>query len=152
MKIHEILEKTVPGMGFELVDVEISPGKIVCLFIDKPGGVTVDDCELVSNHLTKLFLVEEIDYNRLEVSSPGVERPLKKIEDFTRFLGQTVKVKLRELVDNQKVFQGQISMVDGNKITLLLDQGQLFEFNFSNLLKARLIYDFRADLKLHKNH
>ena len=69
MNLQTILEQTVPGLGFELVDVEITPAKIIRVFIDKDGGVSVDDCVSVSNHLSRVFLVEEVDYNRLEISS-----------------------------------------------------------------------------------
>ena len=86
VRIDELLEMTLPPMGFELVDLEMSPrGRLVRVFIDKPAvgtegaGVTVEDCARVSNHLTHLFTVENIDYDRLEVSSPGLDRPLKKL-------------------------------------------------------------------------
>lgn len=148
--INTILEQTVPGLGYELVDVEISPAKIVRVFIDKPEGVTIDDCENVSHHLSKLFLVEEIEYNRLEISSPGVERPLKKLEDFIRFSGQTVKVKLHELLNEQKVYQGKIIAVDGNIIKLSIEKDEILAIDYNNLARARLVYDFRADLKSHK--
>jgi len=150
MNINAILEKTIPGLGFELVDVEISPAKIVRVFIDKPEGVTIEDCENVSHHLSKLFLVEEIEYNRLEISSPGVERPLKKLEDFVRFSGQTVKIKLHELVNGQKVYQGKIMAVEGDTIKLSIEKGEILAIDFNNLARARLVYDFRADLKSHK--
>jgi ribosome maturation factor RimP len=150
MNINAILEQTIPGLGYELVDVEISPAKIVRVFIDKPEGVTIEDCENVSHHLSRLFLVEEIDYNRLEISSPGVERPLKKLEDFIRFTGQTVKVKLHELINEQKIYQGRIMAVEGSTIKLALEKDEILAIEFDNLSRARLIYDFRADLKAHK--
>ena len=150
MNINEILEKTIPGLGYELVDVEISPAKIVRVFIDKPEGITIEDCESVSHHLSKLFLVEEIEYNRLEISSPGVERPLKKLEDFVRFSGQTVKIKLHELVNGQKVYQGKIMAVEGDTIKLSIEKGEILAIDFNNLARAKLVYDFRADLKSHK--
>lgn len=150
MSINTILEKTIPGLGYELVDVEILPAKIVRVFIDKPNGVTIEDCENVSHHLSKLFLVEDIEYNRLEISSPGVERPLKRLEDFIRFNGQIVKVKLHELINGQKVYQGIILAVEGNVIKILLDKSEVLTVDFTNLARARLVYDFRADLKSHK--
>ena len=150
MKINALLEKTIPGLGYELVDVEVSPAKIVRVFIDKPDGVTIEDCESVSHHLSKLFLVEEIEYNRLEISSPGVERPLKKLEDFIRFSGQTVKIKLHELVNEQKVYQGKIVSVEGNNINLSVEKGEILTVEFNNLARARIVYDFRVDLRSHK--
>ena len=69
MQLNTLLEQTIPGLGYELVDVEMAPARLIRIYIDKEGGVTVDDCALVSNHLTKLFTVEQIDFNRLEISS-----------------------------------------------------------------------------------
>ena len=78
----------VAGLGYELVDVQASNGgRRLALFIDKPGGVTVDDCAAISRHLTRVLAVEGIDYERLEVSSPGLDRPLRKEADFARFAG-----------------------------------------------------------------
>jgi ribosome maturation factor RimP len=151
MKINELLEQTIPGLGYELVDVEITPAKTVRIFIDKSGGVTIDDCESVSHHLSKLLLVEEIDYNRLEVSSPGVERPLKKISDYERFVGKQVNIKLHELHDGQKKIQGVILEINDNKIKLNLNGKSEIEIEFDNINKARLVYDFRADLRTKKS-
>lgn len=141
MKINEILEKTLPGLGFELVSVEITHTKLIRVFIDNPDGVTVDDCEMVSNHLSKLFLVENIDYNRLEVSSPGVERPITKLQDYNRFIGKLAKIKTRELINEQKLFQGIIIDVDGEVIKLELDGGEIMGIQFSNINKARLLFE-----------
>ena len=89
MDLHELLEKTVTGLGYELVDFEQSPrGRVLRLFIDKPEkerGVDVDDCVLVSNQLSRVLTVENVDYDNLEVSSPGMDRPLKKAADFERW-------------------------------------------------------------------
>ena len=91
-----IVERTVEGMGFEFVELEHLPRGMMRVTIDKDGGIGVDDCERVSNQLTYLFTVEEIEYDRLEVSSPGVERPLKRDRDWARFVGQLVHVELYE--------------------------------------------------------
>lgn len=141
MKLRDILEKTIPGLGFELVDVEISPAKMIQVFIDKENGVTVDDCADVSNHLSRLFQVEEIDYNRLEVSSPGLERPLKKLQDYARFTGKLVKVKTHELLNNQKVFQGRIQMVQDDKISLELETKEILTIDFADISRGRLIFE-----------
>ena len=92
MDVRALLESTLVGLGYEFVDLELTRSGGFRLFIDKPEGITVDDCVLVSNHLTRLFMVENIDYDRLEVSSPGLDRPLKKEADFVRFTGQLAKV------------------------------------------------------------
>lgn len=150
MKLNAILEQTVPGLGYELVDMEITPAKIIRVFIDKEGGVTIEDCEAVSNHITKLFFVEEIDFNRLEVSSPGLERPVKKLEDFARFSGQLAKVKTRELINEQKSFQGILLGVDGTKVKLQIENEQILEIEFDNISRSRLIFEYKTNAKLKK--
>ncbi len=109
-KLGELLASTLPPMGYELVDWEMSRGRMVRVFIDKPegsaDGINVDDCARVSNHLTRLFTVEDIDYERLEVSSPGLDRPLTKIADYTRFSGEEAQIHLHELTDGVRKLKG----------------------------------------------
>jgi len=122
VRIGELLEMTLPPMGFELVDLEMSPrGRLVRVFIDKPAvgtegaGVSVEDCARVSNHLTHLFTVENVDYDRLEVSSPGLDRPLKKLPDYVRFAGEEAQVNLREPADGARRWKGTLrGVADGN--------------------------------------
>src|SRR5665647_99432 len=92
--LTELLRRTLAGLGFELVDMEHSHSGQIRVFIDKPQGITVDDCATVSNQLTRLFAVEGVDYGRLEVSSPGLDRPLKSLDDYSRFAGRKAKVCL----------------------------------------------------------
>lgn len=97
-QIAELIESTVTGLGFEFVDYEKLPHGLLRVTIDstKEGGITVDDCEMVSDQITHLFTVEGVDYERLEVSSPGVDRPLKRARDWQRFIGRPVHVELYE--------------------------------------------------------
>ena len=112
--IGELLEKTVPPLGYELVDWDMSPRtRLVRVFIDKPNGVDVEDCSRVSHHLTRLFAVESVDFERLEVSSPGLDRPLKKAGDYERFRGQEAKFTLREPVDKAKKLKGILRGIEG---------------------------------------
>jgi ribosome maturation factor RimP len=105
--LSELLEKTLPPLGYEVVDWEASPGgRLVRVFIDKPNGVDVEDCARVSRHLTRLFAVENIDFDRLEVSSPGLDRPLKKAADFVRFTGAEAELRLVKPVDNARRVKG----------------------------------------------
>ena len=108
MDIQTILDKTLPGLGYELVDFELTAQGDLRVFIDKPDGITVEDCATVSNHLSRLFMVEDVDYKRLEISSPGLDRPLKKAADFARFAGEQAKIKTRLPIDGQKNFIGRI--------------------------------------------
>src|SRR4029079_5162573 len=94
-------------MEYERVEWDKSPRSgLVRVFIDKPRGVDVEDCARVSNHLTRIFAVENVDFERLEVSSPGLDRPLRKLADFSRFSGEEVDVGVRAPVDNARRIKG----------------------------------------------
>ena len=139
MKLGEILERTLPPMGYELVDWDSSPRSgVVRVFIDKPKGVDVEDCARVSNHLTHLFAVEQIAYDRLEVSSPGLDRPLKKAEDFDRFAGEEVKLTLRDAIDNARRMKGVLRGVEGESVLLDTEAGRR-TIALANIDKARLV-------------
>ena len=138
MALEELLESTLKGMGYELVEVEqLAHNKLLRIFVDKEGGISIDDCVTISNHLSRLFAVENIDYGRLEVSSPGLDRPLRKETDFIRFTGETIKLKLRIPVQGQRNFVGVLREVN-NGIIKLEVEGKLLDLELSNVGKARL--------------
>lgn len=179
---ESVIEETVEGLGYELVDVEWAGGGVLRVFIDRPaaavdavndadadavaapGGVTVEDCARVSDQLSRVFAVENVNYERLEISSPGLDRPLKKAADFARFVGQEAFVKLRLAPDGQargrKQFQGVLAPVEAADVEaagssvprfgLVLDGGDgtssLLQFTFDEVEKARLVpqIDFRG--------
>jgi ribosome maturation factor RimP len=99
-------------------------GRLVRVFIDKAGGVDVEDCARVSDHLTRVFAVENVDYDRLEISSPGLDRPLRKALDFERFAGQEAHVRLRAPVDNRRNFTGTLEGVRDGKVILATEVGE----------------------------
>ena len=139
MDLDELLESTLAGLGYELVDFERSArGKLLRVFIDKRMGVGVDDCVTVSNHLSRLFAVENIDYDRLEVSSPGLDRPLKKASDFIRFAGESVKLRLRVALQGQRNFVGILREVNDGVLKLEVD-GKILDLELNNLEKVRLV-------------
>lgn len=139
MELDELLETTLNGMGYELVDVErLAHNKLIRIFVDKEGGISIDDCVAISNHLSRLLTVENIDYGRLEVSSPGLDRPLRKIKDFLRFQGEVIKIKLRIPMDGQRNFVGVLKEVNDGIIKIEID-GKLVDLELSNLGKARLV-------------
>jgi ribosome maturation factor RimP len=115
-----IVEATVGGLGYECVDFERSARGLVRVFIDKADGISVEDCAIVSNQLSRVFLVEGIDFDRLEVSSPGLDRPLKRLADFQRFIGQSAKVKLHARIGDRKRFDGVIRSVGADGIAFAL--------------------------------
>lgn len=145
MNLQELIESTVTGLGYELVLVELSPrSRLVRVFIDapeKPRGVDVEDCATVSNQLTHLFQVENIDYDRLEVSSPGLDRPLVKPSDYVRFTGSQVQVKLRMPIGDRRQFNGTLIGIEGDQVQLELG-GSVVTFALSNIDKARLVPKF----------
>jgi ribosome maturation factor RimP len=138
MDVVKLVETTVSGLGYELVDFERSGRGLLRVFIDKPEGILVDDCQTVSNQLTRLFMVENVDYDRLEVSSPGLDRPLKKEADFVRFAGQQAQLKLRMPLAGRKNFVGIIGGVNDGILQLDVDGSQV-AIELSNLDKARLV-------------
>lgn len=139
MEIQALLERVVAQLGYELVDFEMSNrGKLLRLFIDKPEGITIDDCVLVSNHISHLLAVEhDVDYDRLEISSPGLDRVLKKASDFTRFAGSRVKIKLRVPVEGRKNFVGVLQGLEDGQLVVERD-GAIFRLALTNVEKARL--------------
>jgi ribosome maturation factor RimP len=125
LSVEDVVASAVGALKLELVEVERAPRGLLRVYIDRPvgkGAVTVEDCADVSNQLTHQFLVEGIDYERLEVSSPGLDRVLKSAGDFTRFSGRAVKVRLNTMVENRKRFEAKIATVDseGDRVTFLL--------------------------------
>lgn len=134
------LRATLEGLGYELVDLESSRSGLLRVFIDSPRGVTVDDCALVSRHLTKLFAVEGVEYERLEVSSPGLDRPLKRLEDFARFAGREASVKLRLPVEGRRRFEGRVVGVEEGRV-VLESEGKRHHIAFEDIDRARLVPD-----------
>lgn len=139
MDLQVLLETTLAGLGYELVDLERSgKGLFLRVFIDKPEGINVDDCAAVSHHLMRLLAVENIIYDRLEVSSPGLDRLLKKERDFVRFTGQKARIRLRVPVNGQRNFVGVLRETSAGKVQIEVD-GSVLSFDIGNLEKARLV-------------
>ena len=126
-------------MGYELVDLELANrGRLMRIFIDKDGGIGVEDCATVSNQLTRLLAVESVDYDRLEVSSPGLDRPLKRPQDYARFVGERVQVKARLPLNGRRRFVGKLQKVGEAGIELDVD-GELVSIAFTDIDKTRLV-------------
>lgn len=143
LDLHALLEQAVAQIGYEMVDLEISGrGKLLRLFIDKPGGVNIDDCALVSEHISHFLAVEhDVDYDRLEVSSPGLDRVLKKESDFERFSGNKVQIKVRVPVEGRKNFTGILRGIEQGMVRIETEVGEQ-SFALSNIDKARLSPEF----------
>lgn len=143
LDLNALLEQAVSQLGYEMVDLEISGrGKLLRLFIDKPDGISVEDCAIVSEHISHLLAVEhDIDYDRLEVSSPGMDRILKKVSDFERFTGNKVQIKLRVPDNGRKNFSGVLRGIENGVIRIDDENGEL-QFALENIDKARLSPEF----------
>jgi len=142
MQLADLIEQAVTGLGYELVEFETSPrARLLRIFIDSPQGVNIDDCSKVSNHLSRLFTVENVDYDRLEVSSPGMDRPLKKAADFERFAGQQVQMRMRLPINGQRNFTGELAGVKDGIVNL---QGAetAYQLPLEQIEKARLVPKF----------
>ena len=139
MDLGRLLENTVPALGYELVDWDRSArSKLVRVFIDKPEGVDVEDCARVSNHLTRLFAVENVDFERLEVSSPGLDRPVKRLADYARFAGQEAQLTLTAPVDGAKRIKGILRGTEVDYVLVETAAG-VKAFPFGTISRARLV-------------
>ncbi|HET9462896.1 MAG TPA: ribosome maturation factor RimP [Thiobacillus sp.] len=137
MDLPARLEPVLAELGYELVMLERAGRGLLRIFIDKPDGITIEDCAKVSNHLSHLFTVENIDYDRLEVSSPGIDRPLVKPQDYVRFAGEPVTLKLRVPMDNRRRLSGQLVGLEENAVKLIVD-GTEVSIDLRNVDAARL--------------
>ena len=136
-----MIEPVVAGMGYELVDVQASNGgRCLRLFIDKPGGINVDDCAAVSRQLTRVFEVEGIEYDRLEVSSPGLDRPLRKAADFARFAGQKAELRMRtpDATAAGGKFVGVLRGANAGQVKIEVD-GQTVALALDDIERAKLV-------------
>lgn len=139
MGLLELIEQAVTGLGYELVDFETSPrARLLRVFIDNARGVTIDDCAAVSNHLTRVFAVENVDFDRLEVSSPGLDRPLKKLADFERFTGREAQVRMRLPIGSQRNFTGVLNGVKDGVLQLQGSEAD-YQLPLSEIDKACLV-------------
>ena len=156
--LHQLVEQTLEGMGYDLVELEFAGAGLLRLFIDKPyvaaseqtdSPITIEDCEVVSRQLTRVFEVEQVNYQRLEVSSPGLDRLLSKPMDFERFAGQLVLVKLRVALAGRKNYEG-VLVQDGHdadgkeQYGIEYDdtksgEGRKLSFTLADIDKARLV-------------
>ena len=158
MQLSALIEKTLEGMGYELVNFEQAARGLLRVYIDfapenaDKGSITVEDCEKVTHQLLHVLTVEDVAYERLEVSSPGLDRPLKKLSHYVRFAGAEALVKLRmpmPAAANRKSFQGILLEPVGETLALEFegkDGPAKLEFTLADVDKAHLVpkVDFRS--------
>jgi len=145
-KLQAIVERVVISMGYELVGIEYmqqnSTG-LLRIYIDKDQGIVLDDCQAVSHQLSGVLDVEDPiagNYN-LEISSPGLDRPLFKAKDYQRFAGNTVKVKLARAQDGRKNYKGLLQGIENDEVILDMD-GHEIRLSLANIEQSRLVPEF----------
>jgi len=127
--IEELAQKVADQLGLELVEVTLqkeSRGKCLCVYVDKEGGISLDDCEKYHKLLQPMY--EDVDYDIMEVSSPGVDRPIKNQRDFERHRGDMVEVKLFAPLNGAKLYQGKLTAMDDGSVTITDDAGEALTF------------------------
>lgn len=147
-ELYEKLLTLINSMGYELVGGEMLPqGRrmVLRLYIDSPGGVKVDDCSKVSHQISAMMDVEDPIQSRysLEVSSPGIDRPLFELEHYGRFIGSRVKIKLYSPINQRRQFTGILKRIEGEDIYLQLETNEEVKLPFSGIEKANIIGDIR---------
>ena len=148
--IHQLLEPGAEALDYELLAVELSgsESQILRIYIDREDGVTIDDCAKASRQFSAILDVEDPMTNRytLEVSSPGLDRPLAKPEHFQAQIGEKVKIKTATLIDGRRRFTGIVESASEQSVVLDID-GEPVELHFTDMDRARLVYDYeRAEL------
>ncbi len=145
-KLNEMLSPAVEALGFEFIGLEyVGQGKhsILRIYIDHENGINVEDCASVSHQVSGILEIEDpitSQYN-LEVSSPGMERPLFTLAHYLPYVGRVVNLRCHVGVDNRRKFKGQLTAINDDKLTILID-GQDFIVDFQDIDKANLVAEF----------
>ena len=149
-RVRQLVTEVIEGQGYELVEFGLKGGGktwILRVFIDKPDGISHQDCGLVSEQLGTVLDVEDLipfSYT-LEVSSPGLDRKLVKDSDYTRFAGKLAKVQTRVPLQNQKTFKGRLRGLQGGNVLLEMPKGGLMEIPLDVIHEARLEFDWAEE-------
>ena len=144
-RVRQFAESLLPTMDLELYDVQYrreGSGWVLRIIIDREGGVTLEDCSRVSRETSDFLDVEDLiehAYN-LEISSPGAERTLRSLDECFRFQGQKVRIKLKEMIEGERVFVGELSGVENEQIKIQTEDGETCSFSWDQVKKARLSF------------
>ncbi|MCT4633725.1 MAG: ribosome maturation factor RimP [Firmicutes bacterium] len=145
--VEKLINDFIKDKEFELVDVEfVKEGqyRYLRVYMDKDGGISLDDCKLVSNYLSeKLDSLDPIEENYfLEVSSPGIERPLKKDKDFIKYKGELIQVKLYRPLDGQKLYEGILEGIKNDEVIMKIDDEKVIKIPRDKIATAKLVFKF----------
>lgn len=145
-QVERLVGLAVDAEGYELVHVEYVPrgaASVLRLYIDRPGGVTLDDCQHISRHISVLLDVEDIipHHYILEVSSPGIERPLFRQSDYERFAGREIRLTTSVKVEGRRNFSGLLCGIHGGVVEIE-SEGQIYRIPFGQVRRANLVYRF----------
>ena len=151
-QIWTITQEVVSGLGLELVDIELTGNRsqqLIRVFIQKPEGILLSDCVAVSRELGELFDDQNVIENsyRLEISSPGIERPLRKVQDFERYVGHRVRIRLKNKREGKRRIVGKIVGVDDNMIRIISKNGEKASFSLADIAKANLDVDWGKEFQ-----
>ena len=145
--LEKLLMQASAGLGYDLADFSFSgKNKLLQVFIDKQhqlsgdpnGGITLEDCQRVSEQLQRVLPVEGVNYDRLEVSSPGLDRRLRKVTDFVRFAGHEAEIRLRVPINGRRRLVGNLGAMVGEQVSIDIG-GDRFAVDFANIERARLV-------------
>lgn len=139
--VINLIEPIIKDNFMELVDIELLNTGYLRIIIDKQGGVSLDDCSLISKSVNTILNVSGYNFS-LEVSSPGIDRPLKKIKDFEKYIGKKVKIIIKESIKGNNVFEGVVGKITNEIITINTDIGAV-EIDFNNIKKANLVGELK---------
>ncbi len=147
-KIHELANSVASDYGLEVVDIELAGNPrrpVLRVFVDKDQGITLDECETFSRALSALLDVEDPIQGAyvLEVSSPGLDRPLKEKKDFLKSIGKKARIVTKEHINNRTFFIGMITDVGDNQVTILIDDKTAVDIPFVQIVRAKLEIEFK---------
>ena len=151
-QIWTITQEVVFGLGFELVDIELTGNRsqqVIRVYIEKPGGILLSDCVAVSRKLGECLDEKGVIDNsyRLEISSPGIERPLRKIQDYERYVGHRVRVRLKGRLKGKRRITGKLVEVEDNIVRIIIKNGEKVSFSLADIAKANLDVDWDKEFQ-----
>ena len=151
-QIWTLTQGVVSELGYELVDIELTGNRskqLIRVYVEKPGGILLADCVAVSRELGKRLDEKDVIENsyRLEISSPGIERPLRKIQDYERYVGHRVRIRLKGGLKGKRKIAGKLDEVEGNIVRIISKNGEKIAFSLADIAKANLDVDWDMEFQ-----